>query len=229
MTSGSDSNTSCSGSFHHHDPPAASSQHPIHLTYLHGLQANDLDRAGTSTHPYYSPQTASSSGNASYYNHLWQSGWPSVGVYGYPGNYQVPQQGSFVQPQLQNVISDVALPVHTPASAPQANIPTRPKSPMLSPSPPPPESFRHWDEVIMLFLTRLGLTQAAAGFKADILIMNPAWEQKKVPDAVTELSKNISVSVLLFSRMHISKHIYVSCWENSRIIRTTRLICQKDR
>jgi hypothetical protein len=42
--------------------------------------------------------------------------------------------------------------------------------------------------------------QAVAGFEADILVMNPAWEQKKVPDALAELSRNISVGILPVSK-----------------------------
>jgi hypothetical protein len=173
------------------------------LTYQRGLQANNLNRAGTSSQPYYPPQATvsgpSSSGNPSYYSYSsWPSGWPSVGGYAYTGNYQVPQQGSFVQ---YNVSSDVAQPVSIPGTAPQAHIS---KSPVPSPSSPPPESYRHWDEVILLFLKRLGLTQAVAGFEADILVMNTVWEQKKVPDALTELSRNISVGILPISRSYNS-------------------------
>jgi hypothetical protein len=131
--------------------------------------------------------------NPNYYGYSsWQSGWPSVGGYAYPGNYQAPQQGSFVQYQPQNDV-------------PQAKIPTKAKSPTPSPSPPPPESYRHWDEVIVSFLTKLGLTQAAAGFEADILVMNPEWEQNKVPAALKELCMNISVGFASSSKdMHLN-------------------------
>lgn len=181
------SESSNSGSIQH-DSPVAGLQAPVRLTYQHSSHAYNSRLATTSTQPYYSQPAVGSgtAGNPSYYSYAsWQSGWPSVGGYAYPGNYQALQQGSFVPYQPQDVTSDVQ-------TTALANISTRPKSPMSSHSPPPPESYRHWDEVIVLFLTRLGLTQAAAGFEADILVMNPVWEQKKVHDALTELSRNIS-------------------------------------
>ena len=175
------------------EPLATRLQTPLHLTYQHGLQAN-VNRPGTSTQPYYSHQAAigpSSSGNPSYYPF-----WPSAGGYSYSGNHQASQLGSFMQYQPQNVTSDP----HTLGTASQVSISARPKAPTPSPSPPPPESYRHWDEIIVSFLKRLGLTQAVVGFEVDILVMNPAWEQKNVPGALEELTKNISVGNHLGSR-----------------------------
>jgi hypothetical protein len=50
------------------------------------------------------------------------------------------------------------------------------------------------------FLTKLGLAQAAAGFEADMLVMNSEWEQNKVPSALKELCLNISVGSIPFSK-----------------------------
>lgn len=48
------------------------------------------------------------------------------------------------------------------------------------------------------------MTQAVAGFEADILVMSPVWEEKKVPDALDELSRNISVCIILVSVIYPS-------------------------
>ena len=203
MTSeSSESGALSTGSVQQYKSPAANSQAPVHLTYQHGLQSSNVNRSGTSTQPYYSPQAAigpSSSGNPSYYAFSsWPAGWPSTGGYAYPVNYQASQQGSYAQYQPRNVTSN-SQPVYKPGTASQVNVSTRLKAPTPSPSPPPPESYRHWDEIIVLFLKRLGLTQAVAGFEADILVMNPVSEQKNVRDALEELNKNISVGNRLVS------------------------------
>ncbi|GLB44122.1 putative molybdopterin synthase activity [Lyophyllum shimeji] len=48
-----------------------------------------------------------------------------------------------------------------------------------------------WDQAIYAFLNRLGLTQAAAGFEADMLVMNPTWEENNVPSAVADLLSSL--------------------------------------
>ncbi|KAI0744095.1 hypothetical protein C8Q80DRAFT_1272681 [Daedaleopsis nitida] len=62
-----------------------------------------------------------------------------------------------------------------------------------SPSPPPshPEYHRDWDAIIKSFLSAMGLTQALRGFEADMLVLNPEWERKRVPSALAELMKDL--------------------------------------
>ncbi|RDB16713.1 hypothetical protein Hypma_002455 [Hypsizygus marmoreus] len=159
-------------------------------------------------HESYAPTT-----NQPYYNYsTWQGNWSNAGAYTYSNSYQTPQsQAPFIpyQPQQtygptpqQNYASTSqapytsshnANPQYVPTPAPAAKsrpkLHARPRTP--SPSPPPPETYKHWDELILGFLKNLKLTQAAAGFEADMLVMNADWERKKVPDALKELTKNI--------------------------------------
>lgn len=66
--------------------------------------------------------------------------------------------------------------------------------PSASPPPSPPLQVRgHWDSAIREFLTSAGLTQALRGFEADVIVMSPEWEQKKIPPALEGLVKNILV------------------------------------
>src|ERR1700729_3624882 len=80
------------------------------------------------------------------------------------------------------------IPSHSPPK-PKAKIPAPvPKvpTPSPSPSPPPPEFYRHWDSVIVSFLSSLGLSQAVRGFENDMLVVNEDWERQKVPKAIGE-------------------------------------------
>ncbi|KAJ3514098.1 hypothetical protein NLJ89_g2577 [Agrocybe chaxingu] len=73
----------------------------------------------------------------------------------------------------------------SPPPAPQALKPT------LTPPLPEPETYRHWDEVAVKFLRGMKMTQAVRGLEADILVLNPDWEQKALPDALKELVKGL--------------------------------------
>lgn len=149
--------------------------------------------AGALSQPYYNYTPTSSSQGAPppitgasqpYYGYpTWQNSWSTTSGYPHAGQQQAP----FVQyrSQAQSPFTTV----------PHEITPVRVKTPSPSPSPPPAETYRHWDQAVKSFLTRLGLTQAAAGFEADMLVFNSTWEQKKVPDALADLINDLSVCV----------------------------------
>ena len=118
-----------------------------------------------------------------YYGHPnWQGQpWP---LNGYPYHQQHPYQPTQFQ-QYQSP-AQVSLP-----SRPSVKKKARPRSP--SPSPPPKEFPRHWDAALKAFFLAVGLSQCLAGLEADILVMNPDWEKKIVPDALRDLQSSISV------------------------------------
>lgn len=60
-------------------------------------------------------------------------------------------------------------------------------------SPPPPEFHRHWDTAIATFLSSLGMMQALRGFENDMLVINEEWERDKVPKAIEELVRKLTV------------------------------------
>ena len=101
-----------------------------------------------------------------------------------PENYQ-PQTNYGQQHQYQ-----AYQPPPIPAIAPVA------KPPSPSPFPPPPEPIKHWDKALKGFLTQAGLTQALRGFEDDMIVLNPIWEKEKIPGALWELVKNLSVRCL---------------------------------
>ena len=76
--------------------------------------------------------------------------------------------------------------------------PTR-KTPSPSPSPPlpDPETYRHWDLVIRAFFIKTGLTQTLKGFEDDMLLLNPEWEKLKIPLALEEMIKGLTVNFFL--------------------------------
>ncbi|KAF9467469.1 hypothetical protein BDZ94DRAFT_1249458 [Collybia nuda] len=162
---------------------------------INGSQ-NTAGTPGTLSQPYRSYTLASSSqggplptpGANPYYNYsAWQNSWSTTPGYPYSGvnmQQEIPQ-APFVQyqPQAQSPFTPVV----------QNSAATRVKTPSPSPSPPPAETYRHWDQAVKSFLTKLGLTQAVAGFEADLVVFNPEWEQKKVPDALADLINNLSV------------------------------------
>ncbi|KAI1795606.1 hypothetical protein LXA43DRAFT_728562 [Ganoderma leucocontextum] len=139
---------------------------------------------------YYPQQPPPSStaqppaGNYSYYGYppnAWANAWNSA-------TYQYPSGGSYSYsyPPLPQGGSQTGASVPTPVPA----APAKQKSPSLSPSPPP-EYHKDWDAVIKAFLSSLGFSQALGGFEADMVVLNPEWEQKKVPHALGELMKHL--------------------------------------
>ena len=76
--------------------------------------------------------------------------------------------------------------------------PTKPVSPPPSPPLPDPETYQHWDAVFRAFFLKTGLTQALKGFEADMLVLNPEWEQLKIPPALEEVVKGLMVRDFFF-------------------------------
>ncbi|CAA7260624.1 unnamed protein product [Cyclocybe aegerita] len=98
------------------------------------------------------------------------------------------------QSQPYNPYTHLVQPAHT--STPTTNATSTPSaSRALDPSPipplPEPETYKHWDEVIGKFLRRTRMNQAVKGLRADILVLNPDWEQQTVPDALRELANGL--------------------------------------
>ncbi|KAI0929948.1 hypothetical protein AcV5_006779 [Taiwanofungus camphoratus] len=123
-----------------------------------------------------------------YYNYPingWGNAW-SVGAYPYgaTGTYQ------YSYPHSQS-LSQVSPNTH-PYYSVTGQVQPKPKTPSPSPSPsPPPEYHKQWDAVIKTFLSSIGFTQAVRGFEADMIVMNPEWERKKVPEALGSLMKDL--------------------------------------
>ncbi|KAG6878442.1 hypothetical protein C0992_008161 [Termitomyces sp. T32_za158] len=59
--------------------------------------------------------------------------------------------------------------------------------------PSPRDTHHAWDKVVHSFLVRIGFHQAASGFAMDLLVMNSDWEKSVVPEALSELTRDISV------------------------------------
>lgn len=158
---------------------------------------------GTSTAQVSSPQHGyyHQTGQASPLNHApyayypvpvtaWSNSWPSPYAGGTSTSSTMPYY-SYNHPQS----------IARPASLHSTSSPTRlaigvshQQSPSASPPPSPPRQVRgHWDSAIREFLASAGLTQALRGFEADVIVMSPEWEQKKIPPALEGLVKNILV------------------------------------
>ncbi|KAG5641894.1 hypothetical protein DXG03_003981 [Asterophora parasitica] len=116
-----------------------------------------------------------------------------VSLHAYPQTAFIPYQHTGYTQQYNTIPPPIppAPRQQPPNPNPKPKSPSPPPPPR-SPSPPPPETYRYWDQAIHGFLTRLGLTQAAAGFEADFLVMNPTWEQKNIPGALTDLAKQLA-------------------------------------
>ena len=135
-----------------------------------------------------------------YYGHPhWQGQpWP-LSSYQYNAAYQqqYPQPHLYQPAQFQQYHPHARVSVPPPSTRPPApQKPTvkkkaRPRTP--SPSPPPKEFPRYWDAALKAFCLAVGLSQCLAGLEADILVMNPDWEKKVLPEALRELHSSISV------------------------------------
>lgn len=153
----------------------------------------------TPTQPWAAPTAPT----APYYGHPhWQGqAWP-LNSYQYGAAYQ--QQ--YIQPhlyqpaQFQQYHPHAQVSILPPSTRPPAHVPpqkptvkkkTRPRTP--SPSPPPKEFPRHWDAALKAFCLAVGLSQCLAGLEADILVMNPDWERRVVPEALRDFHSSISV------------------------------------
>ena len=63
--------------------------------------------------------------------------------------------------------------------------------------PPSEMSSKHWDLVIRAFFIKTGLTQTLKGFEDDMLVFNPEWERLKIPLALGEMIKGLTVGFFL--------------------------------
>ncbi|KAI0335134.1 hypothetical protein GY45DRAFT_1294160 [Cubamyces sp. BRFM 1775] len=136
-----------------------------------------------SAYPYYN-----------YSQNAWTNAW-NTGTYQYGagGSYSYPYAQTHPAPQQS--VSHTPAPTHQASQKPAvAAPPPKRKTPTPSPSPPPsppPEYHKDWDAVIKSFLSSIGFTQALRGFEADMVILNPEHERKKVPSALGDLMKGL--------------------------------------
>ncbi|KAF9010725.1 hypothetical protein BDQ17DRAFT_1346799 [Cyathus striatus] len=79
--------------------------------------------------------------------------------------------------------------------SPPGSVTPMPKQESMESSPPPspPETYRHWDEILKSFLSAVGLTQTLRGFEADMLVLNPEFEKKKVQPALKGLMEKLTL------------------------------------
>ena len=136
--------------------------------------------------PY--PQTSNPSTYAAHY-----------GPHTYYPQYQ-PQPASYISQPL------------TPTSSSSKLKPMQP-SPSPSPPLPDPETYKHWDLVIRTFFIKTGLTQTLKGFEDDMLVFNPEWEELKIPLALEEMIKGLTVGFFRFSVSNAyCTNVYVGCF-----------------
>ncbi|OCH93741.1 hypothetical protein OBBRIDRAFT_789944 [Obba rivulosa] len=131
---------------------------------------------------YYSPPSNTSQPpNYSYYGcppNAWSNAWPADSYPYRAGSYQNSYSYN------QGASTGFAQPA---ASAQQSK---RSETPSPSPSPPP-EIHKDWDAVMKSFLSAIGFTQTLRGFEADMIVLNPDWERKKIPAALGDLMKDL--------------------------------------
>ncbi|KAH7913277.1 hypothetical protein BJ138DRAFT_1146532 [Hygrophoropsis aurantiaca] len=122
--------------------------------------------------------------------------WQNWQVTGYPyasGNTPYQQQHPYSQVPYAQYQSQQYAVQYQPQAKQRPKLPQAPppKARTPSPSPPPQEFHRHWDDVIKAFLKNVGLTQALRGFEDDMIVMNSEWERRKVPGAIGDLMKDL--------------------------------------
>ena len=139
--------------------------------------------------PWYAsyPQPATGTPTPSLYQPYVQTGNPysaHYAPYSYFPQYHQSQPATYfsqpIQPQIQN------------------SQPPKPPSPSPSPPLPDPETYKHWDVVIRAFFLKTGLIQALKGLEADMLVLNPEWEQLKILPALEEMIKGLKVRSFFF-------------------------------
>jgi hypothetical protein len=151
----------------------------------------------TTSYAQYNPQPAAGStsvlptATAGLYQPYPQISNPYAAHYG-PHAYYYPQY----QSQPASYISQPPTPTSTSSSF---NLKPMPKAPSPTPSPPLPdlETYKHWDLVIRAFFIKTGLTQTLKGFEDDMLVFNPEWERLKIPLAMEEMIKGLTVGFFL--------------------------------
>ena len=67
-----------------------------------------------------------------------------------------------------------------------------------SPSPPPKEFLRYLDAALKTLFPAVGFSQCLAGLEVDILVMNPDWEKRVVPEGLHDLQSSILVCLSAF-------------------------------
>ncbi|EIW62634.1 uncharacterized protein TRAVEDRAFT_115068 [Trametes versicolor FP-101664 SS1] len=159
--------------------PSAGVHYPPHTNYQpQHPPAQGVPQASTGTYSYYN-----------YHPSAWSNAWNTGSYqYGAGGSYPYP----YAQPASAPPAPHAVAPMHQHKHAAQPPPPAKRKTPTPSPSPsPPPEYHKDWDAVIKSFLSAIGFSQAAKGFEADMLILNPDFERNKVPAALGELMKDL--------------------------------------
>ncbi|KAH9935764.1 uncharacterized protein B0H18DRAFT_977196 [Fomitopsis serialis] len=170
--------------------PEVSMTHPTYQinapTNMQTSLTSGADQAGQNQYGYYYAPGQTSSHNAPYaYYHMPSTAWGNAwsAPYGTANAYY-----PFTQPQAP-LHPDIAQRSHVP---PVEALSKNEKRELASPSPsPPPYVHKHWDGILRAFLAAAGLTQALRGFDADIVVMNPDWEQKKIPAALDTLVQSV--------------------------------------
>ncbi|KII92625.1 hypothetical protein PLICRDRAFT_89194 [Plicaturopsis crispa FD-325 SS-3] len=150
--------------------PAGYQQSPSYYGYPQG--------SSTWQSPQNTQWTASDTHNA--------NAWPSQ-----PYQYATaPGQSHYPQYAYTNPSSTYPLQQQQPyAYYPHAQASTKPTvAPKArTPTPSPLPFHKYWDKALAAFFTRLGLTQTLRGLEADMIVMNPDWEQGQVPGALEDL------------------------------------------
>ncbi|KAA1472829.1 hypothetical protein DENSPDRAFT_801659, partial [Dentipellis sp. KUC8613] len=176
-------------------PPsdAGPSGHASNPTFPLPKVSNFVNAVSGQGYPYYNYQPT-------WANPAWQQN-----AYQYGAQYQQPFSQGKTSPtlQYQSYIPQPQTPALTPSQTQTQPIKTelislpesKPKTRSPSPSPAPPELPRYWDAVVKIFLASAGLTQALKGFEADMLVMSAEWEQKEVPSALEQLTRDLSHSL----------------------------------
>ena len=171
--------------------PAPSEATSSKASVLQGVPTGYTAPWYTTSYAQYGPQPnaaarSSATSTAGLYQPYPQTGNPYAAYYGPHAYYPQYQSQPTTQPQI-------------PASS-SSNLKPAQKQPSPSPSPPlpDPETYKNWDVVIRTFFFKTGLTQALKGFEDDMLVFNPEWEQMKIPVALEELIKGLTVGCFFF-------------------------------
>lgn len=182
---------------------------PHHPTFSVAPQGSPIAQGGQpypSQSTYYAQSTApgasQTAGSYPYYNYPsnpWTNAW-NTGTYQYPSGSSYPYP--FSTPQ-QN------LAPQPPAGPTQPRQTIKTPTPSLSPTPPPPPEYhKDWDATIKSFLSTIGFSQALRGFEADMIVLNPEWERKKIPIALAELMKELLVCYECVGLSMVPSHHY---------------------
>jgi hypothetical protein len=109
---------------------------------------------------------------------------------------QAAQSQAYHQPQYVSTTQNIAAIPKQEES--EMRVPAKRKkrspSPVPEPEPAPTlKSYRHWDGAIKDFLEEAGLYETLKGFDRDMLVLSADWEEERVPKALQNLVKRLSV------------------------------------